>query len=275
MFFCGLTQSHYAWHTLSPSAKVVSIYMFRVMSFLAELLLFLCCGLDLWGSSLWNLGWDTKWKVAVKVVNMTLYLSLIVVISRLIVIVPLVKVINLWRPEHRRISGVNMKALSLAGCTRGAVTLALAVNHFLSKDTQISKADRILSSASILTVVLSTIVLGGSMPAILRHLFNLEDSERLLENRERNLIADDRNESLESTRTKSFQLFGSINLKKHWSMIDKAYLQPVFGGRSTAPPYKSPPPSQDDGEGPGVLYTCCKRVRVVIHLRDLASLPRS
>jgi hypothetical protein len=36
--------SHYTWHSLSPSAKVVSVYLFRIISFVTELFLFIYAG---------------------------------------------------------------------------------------------------------------------------------------------------------------------------------------------------------------------------------------
>ena len=52
-FFCALTQSHFAWHSLSPSAKAVSVYAFRQLSFVAESFLLLLAGWCMCSSSLW------------------------------------------------------------------------------------------------------------------------------------------------------------------------------------------------------------------------------
>ena len=48
--------SHYTWHSLSPSAKVITIYIFRIMAFVAETFLFLYSGFDMWGVQIWRAG---------------------------------------------------------------------------------------------------------------------------------------------------------------------------------------------------------------------------
>ena len=49
-----LTPSHYTWHALSPSAKVVTVYVFRIVSFTFELFLFLYAGWGMCASKLWG-----------------------------------------------------------------------------------------------------------------------------------------------------------------------------------------------------------------------------
>lgn len=173
-FFCGLTMSHYAWHSLSPSAKVVSVYCFRVLSFLAELAMFLSCGLDLWGTQLWHKDILKKKALIQKAATLTAWITVAVPLSRFAVALPLTALINIWRKPENRISWQNKLALGWAGCARGAVTLALCVNHFLgsgSKDAgHITEENRIIAAASMAAIVLSTVILGGATPTIFQRL---------------------------------------------------------------------------------------------------------
>lgn len=173
-FFCGLTMSHYAWHSLSPSAKVVSVYCFRVLSFLAELAMFLSCGLDLWGTQLWHKDLLKKKALIQKAATLTAWITVAVPLSRLAVALPLTAIINIWRKTENRISWQNKLALGWAGCARGAVTLALSVNHFLGSGSRdagnITEENRIIAAASMAAIVLSTVILGGATPTIFKRL---------------------------------------------------------------------------------------------------------
>lgn len=173
-FFCGITMSHYAWHSLSPSAKVASVHAFRVLSFLAELCMFLSCGLDLWGDKLWHKDIITKKRSIHKIIAMVCWISISVPLARFFVALPLLAAVNKLRRPGHKISWKNRFAVSWAGCSRGAVTLALAVNHFLGsgdmdKDKKLvkeSEENRIIAAAAMVVIVLSTVVLGGATPAI-------------------------------------------------------------------------------------------------------------
>jgi len=176
-FFCGVTMSHYAWHSLSPSAKVASVHAFRVLSFLAELCMFLSCGLDLWGDELWHTDTLTKKRSIKKIAGLVTWISIIVPLARFFVTLPLITVVNTLRKPGQSISWENRLAVSWAGCSRGAVTLALAVNHFLGsgavdkhKEVKENEENKIIAAASMMAIVLSTVILGGATPAIFKRL---------------------------------------------------------------------------------------------------------
>ena len=46
LFFCGATMSHYTWHSVSASTRVLAAHNFRTASTVAEMLLFIYAGLD-------------------------------------------------------------------------------------------------------------------------------------------------------------------------------------------------------------------------------------
>ena len=185
-FFCGLTMSHYAWHSLSPSAKVASVHAFRVLSFLAELCMFLSCGLDLWGDELWHKDTLTKKRSIKKIVGLVCWISMFVPLARFFVALPLLAAVNKIRKPGQNISWKNRLAVSWAGCSRGAVTLALAVNHFLGsedtdKDTTVaeeSDENKIIAAASMVVIVLSTVFLGGATPMIFTRLLENANSSK-------------------------------------------------------------------------------------------------
>lgn len=187
-FFCGLTMSHYAWHSLSPSAKVTSVYTFRVFSFIAELMLFLSAGLNLWSESLWSSDLVSKGKKLQQASVLTMYLTIIVPILRILISLPLLALINRQRKPHMKLQRGQAAALSWAGTARGAVTLALAIHQFVKEhdearaslasngSTNDNPDNEIICVASMAAVVISTVMLGGVTPKILDFLLALSPS---------------------------------------------------------------------------------------------------
>lgn len=252
-FFCGLTMSHYAWHSLSPSAKVVSVYAFRVLSFLAELVLFMACGLDLWSTSLWHKEIYTKQRLMRQIAMLAAILSVACIVVRFFVSIPLLILVNFGRQSVNRLSGPDIVALTWAGCARGAVTLALAVNHFVgdyAAGRQASMENQAICVACMVSVIGSTVFLGGLTPYVLKYILGrkqhqtndgysplppstLRDASHLKINVPRNY--DERDEQGQT----------SIKGRVHeaWVHFDRTMLQPIFGGRSLVAPYRSPPPS--------------------------------
>lgn len=114
-FFAGLTMSHYAWHTLSPSAKVASIYSFRVLAFLAELVLFLSCGLDMWSTSLWHKELYTRGSMVAKAAGVAAGITILVPLARALALAPLLALANRWRRPGSKITPVQGAALWWAG----------------------------------------------------------------------------------------------------------------------------------------------------------------
>ena len=223
VFFCGITQSHYAWYNLSPSAKVVAIYGSRVMGFLAETMLFLFCGLDLWGLESWEID-VTKQRVLRTIAILTVCVSVLLILVRFVVTIPLVGLINVWR--KKKIVSVDAYMLALAGCARGAVTLALSMNHFLGGKESIHTHERILSASCILVAVLSTIGLGSVIPLVFDR-WQPEAAESMAMARTLSRI-----DMHGSVRWESVVHGDRFSIKKLWTYVDRTFIQPVFGGRS-------------------------------------------
>jgi sodium/hydrogen exchanger 8 len=259
-FFCGLTMSHYAWHSLSPSAKVVSVYAFRVLSFLAELVLFMACGLDLWSTSLWHKEIYTKQRLMRQIAMLAAILSVACIVVRFLVSIPLLIVVNLGHRPIDRLSRPDILALTWAGCARGAVTLALAVNHFVgdyAAGRQASMENQAICVACMVAVVGSTVFLGGLTPYVLNFILerkqqgcrddyhdchdyhplppSTSQGQNLATRIKINVPrpSGERDEDQRNTK-------GVVH--KAWVHFDRTMLQPIFGGRSQAL-YRSPPPS--------------------------------
>lgn len=268
-FFCGLTMSHYAWHTLSPSAKVVSIYAFRVLSFLAELMLFLFCGLDLWSTSLWHKDLYTKAEIVGQTTMLSAWLIVGSPVTRAIVIGPLVFAVNLLRSPATKISTQDTLALIVAGCGRGAVTLALAMNHFVGAKgagEEASVENQIIAVACMAAVVFSTVVLGGATPDIIAWLLARDVTAQWRQRIARFAARANGYSTLPSTDPRPSAPVGAGGgnaagggastvppqgrrvtagaslVHDTWTKIDRNVLQPFFGGR-TISRYRSPPPS--------------------------------
>lgn len=56
VFFCGITMSHYTWHSLSPAAQSLGLHSFRVVSSLMEMILYCYSGIDIWSTAMWQGG---------------------------------------------------------------------------------------------------------------------------------------------------------------------------------------------------------------------------
>lgn len=258
-FFCGLTMSHYAWHSLSPSAKVVSVYAFRVLSFLAELVLFMACGLDLWSTSLWHKEIYTKQRLMRQIAMLTAILSVACIVVRFLVSIPLLIMVNLGHRPIDRLSRPEILALTWAGCARGAVTLALAVNHFVgdyAAGRQASMENQAICVACMVAVVGSTVFLGGLTPYVLNFILERKQHGCRADNHDYHPLPPStfQGQNLHATRIKinaprlaseerdedQRNTKGSVH--KAWVHFDRTMLQPIFGGRSQAL-YRSPPPS--------------------------------
>jgi NhaP-type Na+/H+ or K+/H+ antiporter len=239
VFFCGLTQSHYAWYNLSASAKVVSIYLSRVMSFVAEIMLFLFCGLDLYGS--WDAMGVTKASVMDKILIITGFLTVFLILVRFMVTLPLIRLIHTWRPE--KIHHVESYMLCLAGCARGAVTLALSMNHFLGGNHEVHKNERILSAACIFITIVSTMGLGSIIPLVFEQWQESIGVSNAAKGDGHALTG--RLSRVTTMNTVALpdisNIHNTLDVRKLWTYVDRKYIQPCFGGRVTITDEEHPP----------------------------------
>ena len=225
IFFCGVAQSHYAWYSLSASAQVVSLYTSRVLSVVAEIVLFLGTSLSLFGE--WDTIDYTKRRMVHKVMIVAPFLFALVIVTRFAVIMPILSALKIR----------NRVSIFLAGSVRGAVTLALAVFYFLGHSRHLKHHEIILCASVILIVIASTIGLGTGIAYIFaRKRFDSDD-----DGDDKRDVGEAGYEALppppavdrDATRQKS-------SLKDIWVDFDCRVMQPVFGGKVRPVPVAAP-----------------------------------
>lgn len=128
IFFCGITMSHYTYHSLSKPAQAVSVYSFRILSFGAETFMLVYAGFDIWGflHTDWRENkeaWPSNATLWIDLSVLSLSLIILVYASRFIMVYSLVNLVNIWR--KRPIRKAESILIWWGGSFRGAVTIAL------------------------------------------------------------------------------------------------------------------------------------------------------
>ncbi|KAK9828842.1 hypothetical protein WJX72_002378 [[Myrmecia] bisecta] len=239
VFFCGITMSHYTWHSLSPSAKVLTIYIFRILSFLAEVFLFLYSGFDMWNTTLWHEGRRTQHGAVGKVVMLTLSLLIQVLVSRAAFVSLLCLLANCWRTV--RISLRDAIVIWWAGVMRGAITIALTYHFFYesTKQSEMPKAERQIIVAAATGVILITTVGFGALTKPFAGWVLHEPADPTLFH------------THVSSEFFSHPLLTAVSsappreearswLHHVWRMYDSRLLQPLFGGRKRGIHHQEP-----------------------------------
>ena len=216
IFFCGVTQSHYAWYNLSASARIVSIYSSRVMSVVAEIVLFVGTSLSLFGE--WDTIDYTKGRMMRKVLVVAPFLFTLVVVSRWLVIMPLLAALRIR----------DRTSVFLAGSVRGAVTLALAVFHFLGHGRHLKHHEIILCASVIFIVVASTIGLGTIVAYVFER--KREGEEDAYQGYEPLPLPPPTGGDVGSGSGSRERM----SLKQLWVDFDRRVMQPVFGGKAAS-----------------------------------------
>lgn len=256
VFFAGITMSHYTWHGLSPSAKVVTVYLFRILSFLTELFLFLYAGFGCWSTSLWHGGIYRKRDILQQAGVLAGSLLLQVYLARGAVLLVLVPLANLWRPKCQRMGWKASTVIWWAGSARGAVTVALAYKGFAksedNKGGDILLHNQMVVVASMAVVIFTTVVLGAVTESFLSCLIGEGEGggiQPLPSYTPAPDIDDGPTQPLLGTGGwGALQRLGHWNKGSYihdlWHKVDADIMQPLFGGRKRCPDtYHSPPPS--------------------------------
>lgn len=142
--------------------------------------------------------------------------------------------------------------------------------------------NQIICEGCMVAVMISTVVLGGVTPAVLRHLGAHADSddsyvqggmetlpaeaaaekeealEPLLPDQQQQglpVVGHANGDAAESDRDTLGSL-RSVNVHAAWTTLDRTYLQPFFGGRSASiSAYRSPPPSPGRWHGAAGVFS--------------------
>lgn len=149
ILLCGITQAHYTINNLSFESRERLKNLFEMMNFLCENFLFLAVGVSFWQRQTWNLPFVGIAFVAC-------------VVARLMSVYPLTAFLNLGRRKEIPLSFQHVMAW--AGMARGVISYSLA-----AKNT-IGDAHRIMLSTTSVIVIISVIVVGGSVDSLLKML---------------------------------------------------------------------------------------------------------
>ncbi|KAL4038771.1 hypothetical protein IC575_002396 [Cucumis melo] len=124
VFFCGVVMSHYtSWNNGNGSSKLIPRHAFATLSFVAEIFIFLCVGMDALDIEKWNVVRESHGKS----VGASFILLGLVLVGRAAFVFPLSFITNLTRKHKKR---PYWFAIWWAGLMRGAASVALAYHQF-------------------------------------------------------------------------------------------------------------------------------------------------
>ncbi|OQS07285.1 Monovalent Cation:Proton Antiporter-1 (CPA1) Family [Thraustotheca clavata] len=247
LFFSGILTAHYHFHTLSLPGQQSFRHLLHTFAFVCETLVFVFMGTSLVfvfsGQTDDGISWgDLDWKF----IGFTMAFLLI---SRMLNIVPLLAVSNLWRRAEERITSTTMFVIWFAGL-RGAISFALVKTWSYVNADGVSHRPLIVST-TLLIVVFTTLVLGGLTGPLLAALghkpTNASDtatSPRSPQSRPsfsflQSIDDDDstlrrrhvQTEMLESLPGGPEESTLAKKVASKWNQMDSQYFQPLFGGQ--------------------------------------------
>eukprot|EP00241_Pyramimonas_parkeae_P002270 CAMPEP_0114245104 /NCGR_PEP_ID=MMETSP0058-20121206/11704_1 /TAXON_ID=36894 /ORGANISM="Pyramimonas parkeae, CCMP726" /LENGTH=517 /DNA_ID=CAMNT_0001358107 /DNA_START=427 /DNA_END=1981 /DNA_ORIENTATION=- len=168
IFFCAITQSHYALHSASPPCQLVLKQMLGTLSNVLETLIFLYCGWSALDKSLWGSA-----RIG-KAAGLSAVVLLLLLGIRLVVVLPICMLTNTVRAH--KIALPHVMILWWAGVNRGVITLALAFHQFASTSFSETKPEHAtLVITSLLVVLFSTMVFGMITDGLLAALLDIVD----------------------------------------------------------------------------------------------------
>eukprot|EP00892_Ulva_mutabilis_P011532 jgi/Ulvmu1/8751/UM048_0005.1 len=229
VFFCGITMSHYTWHSISASARVMSVHNFRVLCSVSEMFLFIYAGLDVSSKLSTHISYargrgDTAFLRTV--LALACALGLLILIVRALFVALAVAIVNLWRSYKFTIR--EAVTMWYGGLVRGSITTALAYSYLYTPPRS-TAADEAILLSSILVIVVTTVAIGGASEAFMRFMTLPSAQTRLIE------IT-----SLPGMGEDDFSMHSaavlSSKLHKMWRRFDRNVFQRLFGGRDTRMP---------------------------------------
>lgn len=146
ILLCGITQAHYTINNMAFESRERLKSLFEMMNFLCENFLFLAVGVSFWQRQTWNLPFIGIAFVAC-------------IVARIMSVYPLTGLLNLGRRKEIPMSFQHVMAWG--GMARGVISYSLA-----AKKT-IGDAHRIMLSTTSVIVIVSVIVVGGSVDSLL------------------------------------------------------------------------------------------------------------
>ncbi|TYZ63622.1 hypothetical protein PybrP1_008838 [[Pythium] brassicae (nom. inval.)] len=230
VFFSGVFIRHYHMYNISTTSALAFKYLLSTLAFLAENFIYLYLGI-----SVFAFRDSLRWDWGIIVANLVACL-----IARALNTFPLCSLANLGRSARRKIPFAYMVVIWFSGL-RGAIAFALVLNV----QTSDPEHGAILRSATLFTVLFTTVVLGAGTSPLLSRL-GLADSDEDGEVGggddvlKRVLILPHSNGSLPLITDELQHLVhesppGSQSVHNAWVELDERYLKPVFGGNPRQP----------------------------------------
>ncbi|OQR86739.1 Monovalent Cation:Proton Antiporter-1 (CPA1) Family [Achlya hypogyna] len=243
LFFSGIITAHYHFHTLSLPGQQSFRHLLHTFAFVCETLVFVFMGTSLvfvfTGHTDDGITWgDLDWKF----IGFTMAFMLL---SRMLNIVPLLAVSNLWRRAEERISAKTMFVIWFAGL-RGAISFAL-VKTWSFVDSDGTSHRPLIVSTTLLIVVFTTLVLGGLTGPLLSALGHAPPRDEcatpgspVSRQSVSFLQSIDDEEATTLRQRRPVRAHGSLTgpeesslakkVASKWNHMDSRYLQPLFGG---------------------------------------------
>eukprot|EP00045_Choanoeca_perplexa_P011700 m.124945 g.124945 ORF g.124945 m.124945 type:complete len:605 (+) comp15727_c0_seq1:156-1970(+) len=151
ILFCGITQAHYTYETLSEESKRRTKELFEIINFLFENFLFSYIGLNVFTYKC------HRWEV-----GFILFALFVVLLARAVHVILLANIANqITRKARSKLSWRYQGVMLWAGL-RGAIAFALAIRNTLTV------AHQMILSTTLVIVIVTVLLFGGTTPAILQ-----------------------------------------------------------------------------------------------------------
>ncbi|CAN0855950.1 Sodium/hydrogen exchanger 2 [Linum grandiflorum] len=262
VFFCGIVMSHYTWHNVTQSSRVTTKHAFATLSFVAEIFLFLYVGMDALDIEKWKFVSDSP---GTSIAASSILMGLVLV-GRAAFVFPLSFLSNLTKKLPSDKLTLNQQVtIWWAGLMRGAVSMALAYNHFTSSGHTKLRPNAIMITSTITIVLFSTAVFGLmtkplikillpqptkketsssepsspkstiTVPLLINDLENSTEEEMLHDDDDEEETSSSANILHRPTSLRMFLRTPSYTIHYYWRWFDDGFMRPVFGGRGFVP----------------------------------------
>lgn len=212
ILFCGIVMSHYAHFNLSPVTQITVQQLFRTTAFVAELLVFAYLGMAIF---------SFKHRLELAFV---IWSIVMILFGRALNIFPLAFLLNFFR--ETKISKKSQFIMWFSGL-RGAIAFALSINFPFEEDKR-----HVLITTTLIIVLFTLLVLGGSTLPILKFLRAVDDTE----SSEALTLSKTQAEgaTLDADQLTDDEYRGSRNKRlKGFNRLDVRYFLPFFSRKMT------------------------------------------
>ncbi|KAA8543161.1 hypothetical protein F0562_021344 [Nyssa sinensis] len=247
VFFCGIVMSHYTWHNVTESSRVTTKHVFAMLSFVAEIFIFLYVGMDALDIEKWKFVSNSPGKS----IGVSSILLGLVLVGRAAFVFPLSFLSNLTKSKSEKIELKQQVTIWWAGLMRGAVSMALAYNQFARSGHTQLPGNAIMITSTITVVLFSTVVFGLMTKPLVRlllpppkHFSTMLSSEPsspkslalpLLSSGQASEADLGSCKAPRPTSLRTLLSTPTHTVHHYWRKFDDAFMRPMFGGRGFMP----------------------------------------